>query len=197
MKIEKLIVPLTILACTGGTLLFANAVIREFAPPRTAVIDIKKVFDAYEKKKVLEGDLLKEAAAAQEKLKNLQTRLKNVEDELKVTQQGTDDYEKLILKRTEIQLEASKLQREKLKEFEDKHKKAVGAIREEIISEIERYATAHQLDLVLENTFSADGTGAPNSPSLSWPIVHYVKPEINISEEIIKILNSRYKKVPR
>lgn len=194
MKTSKLTLPVILLAVSASSLLLGTAVVREFAPPRTAVIDIKKVFEEYDRKKSLESTLVVEAQKAEQELADLKGRLKNIEDELKINPEGSAAYDSLILKRTELQLEISKLQREKVKEFQDKHRKAVTGIREEIVREIERYSEAHQLDLVLEYKFSAEGQ---NAPSLAWPIVHFARPEIDITGEIIKILNERLKTVPR
>ena len=76
----------------------------------------------------------------------------------------------------------------------DRMRAKLREIKEEITSEIEIYAQAYDLDLVLEKTVNAEGDPR-GGVSFQWPIVHYAKPEIDITSQIVKRLNERYQKV--
>ncbi len=172
----------------GASLVLAQAAKAAFRPPRTAVVDIYEVFENFNKKLTMEKELEKEAGQAQAAYRNLQDRLKAVEDDLIVTSEGTKDHDDLIIHKTKLGLEINKFQKNQTAEFQKKHMMAVRTIREEIAAEIQRYAEAHELDMVLEKRFSAEARGLL---PVKWPIVHFVRPEIEITGEIIKILNSK------
>ena len=172
----------------GASLVLAQASKGMFRPPRTAVVDIYEVFENFNKKLTMEKKLEKEAEQAQAAFSNLRNRLKTVEEELAVTSAGTKEHDDLVIQKTKLGLELTNFQKNETAEFQKKHMRAVKAIREEIAAEIQRYAEAHELDMVLEKRFSAEARGLL---PVKWPIVHFVRPEIEITGELINILNSK------
>ena len=55
----------------GGLLLVGGQALTTFRPPRTAVIDISHVYEAYDKKKARQAQFETDIKAVQEKLKAL------------------------------------------------------------------------------------------------------------------------------
>ena len=64
-------------------------------------------------------------------------------------------------------------------------------IRAEISKEIETVATARELDLVLEKAVTAE---LQRGAGFHWKIVHFSKPEYDITKEVTDRLNLRYKR---
>ena len=52
-----------------------------------------------------------------------------------------------------------------------------------------READGQELDLVLDRTVLAEGE---NGVGFRWPIVHYARPEIDITDDLIQRLNASY-----
>ena len=172
----------------GAGFLLAQTGARDFRPPRTAVVDISRVFESFEKKKQLNAQLEEEGKKAEAEYNDLEGRFRSLEDDIKTVVEGSDEYNRLVLERTKLQLDLQNMRKKLLNEFQEKYLRAATQLRDEITQEIERYSRAHDLALVIEFRFNAE---AKNMPPLKWPIVHYVAPEIDITDEIIGILNSQ------
>ncbi len=163
---------------------------RTFKPPRIAVVDISEVFENYGKKKDIESQLEAQIKGEEEKFREKEGELKATLEELKNVQEGTEKHQQLVLKKTKLELELKNRQKEIFNEFQEKQANALKEIRNEITGEIEKYAVAMEIDLVLEKKVAAEQKG--NFRSGHWPIVHYVRPELEITDDIIKRLNARY-----
>src|SRR2546426_44788 len=146
---------------------------RGFKPPRVAVVDIAEVFENYQKKKDIEGRFEAEIKVEQAKLDALEAEHKKLVEELKNVQTGSEREKELILKKTQLEYEVKNRQKELFKDFQERQFAALKEIREEIMGDIERYATGMDIDMVLEKKVSAETKG--NGPSVHWPIVHYAK----------------------
>jgi len=167
---------------------------RTFKPPRIAVVDIAEVFENYGKKKDIENQLEAQIKAEEEKFREKESELKATLEELKNVQEGTDKHQQLVLKKTKLELGLKTRQKEIFNEFQEKQANALKEIRNEITGEIEKYAVAMEIDLVLEKKVAAEQKG--NMRSGHWPIVHYVRPELEITDDITKRLNARYGRTP-
>lgn len=182
-----------ILMCLGALVLVGQRAVRSFRPPRTAVVDISEVFDSYLKKQDRQKDLTNESRGIQDKFKALQQKLKEIDADVKLMQPGQARREKLLDK-AKLEIEVKELENKELLQLQQTQVKFLREIKDEITSEIEIYAQAYDLDLVLEKTVNAEGDPRAGM-SFQWPIVHYAKPEIDITAQIIKRLNERYQKV--
>jgi Skp family chaperone for outer membrane proteins len=176
-------------AALAGMVL-AQAGNQAFRPPRTAVVDIYEVFENYDKKNEVESRLQEEAGKAEAEFKNVENRLRETEEELKLVAEGTPTHDELIVKRTRLQIEIKNLQKSLMVEFQEKHLRAVGQIRDEIATEIERFARSRELDLIVEKRITADAN-PKGMPAMKWPIVHFARTEIDITDEIVRILNQK------
>jgi Skp family chaperone for outer membrane proteins len=168
--------------------------VRTFQPPRTGVVDIALVFDLYDKKKDRQGELKGETDKVELKLKDLERRYKEIVDELPLVENGTRKNE-LMLQKYKLEIEVKELKDNEMKRLRDVQIKYLKEIRDEISEEINVFAEAQDLDLVLEKTVTAEG----EQPGMGfrWPIVHFAKPELDITKEIALRLNSHYKKAPK
>jgi Skp family chaperone for outer membrane proteins len=165
---------------------------RDFKPARIAVVDIAGVFENYQKKKDIEARLEAEAKVEEKKFQKMDSDFKALIEELKNVQEGSDKHKELTLKKTQLEYEIKNRQKELLKEFQEKQLGALREIRGEIVSDIEKYAASMEIDLVLEKKVPADNQ--QKIQAVPWVVVHYVKPELEITDDIVKRLNAQYGK---
>jgi Skp family chaperone for outer membrane proteins len=174
----------------GGLLLLGGQALTTFRPPRTAVIDISKVFDAYEKKKERQTQFETDIKVVQEKLKALEKQYKELIEELPNLGPG-DRKTQLQLEEFKLKQKVEELQKTETGRLRETQMRYLKEIRDEIAEEIRAYAEAEDLDLVLEAKVVGDM--GPEVGQFRWPIAHYVKPELEISNEVAKRLNNRYR----
>ena len=194
-------VSLALLAATAVALSFASMGLaqtsgslapRDFKPSRIAVVNIADIFENYEKKKDKEKKLLEEAKVEEKKFQDDKSALDKLQEELKNMEVGTPAHKKQTLLIQEKSYELKSRQQELLKAFQEKQMEALKEIRKEITDDIEKYATGLELDLVLEKQVTAES----KESAIHWPIVHYAKPELDITQDIVKRLNTQYGKSP-
>ncbi len=192
MRISMILLAVNLAASTlAGESSQSSLAPRTFKPPRIAVVDISEVFENYQKKIDIEKRFEEEVKAAEEKLGNQQNERTKLEKELKNVQPGSDRHKDLTLRINELDYMLKNRQKELLKEFQEKQMAALTEIRDEIVTDIEKYAVGLDLDIVLEKQVAQGKMNA-----VRWPIVHYVKPELEITNDIIKRLNTQYTRPP-
>ncbi len=175
----------------GTTLVFAQVAKKEFKPPRVAVVDISEIFERYEKKKRTGDDFLAEKDKAEAEYNDIKRKLERANEELKLLQPGSEEHKALFLQKADLEYQLENFQKKLTKVFLDKRNAKIREIVDEITREIERYAKGHELDMVVEKKFSAESRG---QAAFDWPLVYYARPEIEITDEIISILNSQFGK---
>jgi Skp family chaperone for outer membrane proteins len=158
---------------------------RLFRPPRVAVVDVSAVFEDYGKKKERQDELQLATKGVEDKLKELEKRYKELNAEINNLEPGPGKNEKL-LEKVKLEIEVKELKDRELKKLEETQLKYLQEIRDEISAEIQTFAKSQDLDIVVEKTVAAAREGP------RWPIVHYVKPELDITKEILDRLNARY-----
>jgi Skp family chaperone for outer membrane proteins len=184
---------IVILMSLGALVLVGQRAARTFRPPRTAVVDISEVFVGYLKKQDRQKDLTNESRGIQSKFEALQTKLKEITADVKLMQPGQRRNEKLLDK-AKLEIEVKELENKEVLRLQQTQVMFLREIKAEITSEIEIYAQAFDLDLVIEKTVNAEGDPR-GGMSFQWPIVHFAKPEIDITDQIVRRLNERYEKV--
>jgi Skp family chaperone for outer membrane proteins len=185
MEKLKLFRDLCVLAVVAALLL--GAAQATFKPPRTAVVDISKVFDAYDKKKDREAQFKTEIKGVEDRLKELERKHKAIVAELPNIEQG-EKADAKELEKLGIELQVRRLKQEEMQRLRKTQIDYLREIREEITEEIQTFARAEGLDLVTEMRVMAETGDA----GIQWPIVHFAAPEIDITKEITDRLNSRY-----
>jgi Skp family chaperone for outer membrane proteins len=158
-----------------------------FRPPRTAVVSISEVFDGYEKKVQRQEQLAQLRDQLKQKIVDLEAQYEQLVEEIKLTRGEAQAKKKL--ERYQLELKVETVKERDLAGLQTQYIEYLKEIRKEINDEIRQYAVAQDLDLVLERTVIAEGT--PSTPGFQWPIVHYSKPEIDITQEIVGRLNRR------
>jgi Skp family chaperone for outer membrane proteins len=179
------VLPVAVAAVLG-----AAAADRAFKPPSIAVVNISEVFENYEKKKEIEKKLEDEIKAEEKKFNAKQEELKKVQELLKNLQEGSKEHKETTVKGKTLEYELKNWEKELVKQFQDKQMNALKEIRGEITDDIEKYATGMGIGIVLEKQVAAEG----KNNSVRWPIAHYVKPELEITADIIQRLNAGYGK---
>lgn len=164
---------------------------RLFQPPRLAVVDISEVFELYDKKRDRQAQFQAQINEAETKRKELEKRYKDILEDLKNLQAGPSKLAK-EREKLELELEVKYLSETALKGLRETQFSYLKEIRDEIVAEIKVYAEAMDLDVVIEQKVMGEADG-PNANGFSWPIVHFVKPELQITREIADRLNARYK----
>jgi Skp family chaperone for outer membrane proteins len=174
----------------GVLLLLGGETLSTFRPPRTAVIDISEVFEGYEKKKELQTQFEADIQVVRDKITELEKKHKELLEELPNLGPG-DRKAKLQLEEFKLKQQANDLQKTETGRLRETQYKYLKEIRDEITREIRAYAEAEDLDLVLEATVVGDM--GPEIGQFRWPLAHYVKPELEITNEILRRLNDRYR----
>ena len=180
----------SVLPVAVAAVLGAAAAERAFKPTSIAVVNISEIFENYEKKKDIEAKLEAEIKVEEKKFIEKQEELKKSQAELKNVQEGTERHKELTVKGKTLEYELKSWEKELVKIFQEKQMNALKEIRDEITTDIDKYRTGMGIGIVLEKQVSAEG----KSNSVRWPIVHFVTPELEITGEIIKRLNTGYGK---
>lgn len=194
---RKLRLPLLLLSllllCASASFLFLGAqAFTTFLPPRTAVVDSPRVFMEYQKRVDKEAELnvaLKEIAG---KLSKAGEQYEIKKEQIKSIKRDSPAYLKAITKMVELEQLIAETQKSKRVIFQEKGNKPSEEIRAEIAREIDIVAASRELDLVLEKAIKTKLL--PQAPEFIWAIVHYSKPEYDITKEVTDRLNKRYKR---
>jgi Skp family chaperone for outer membrane proteins len=184
---KALITGLALVALTC-TFLAGVQGVRAFKPPRTAVVSIGEVFEGYQKKKDRQAQFQARIKEVDEKLKDLEKKYKDLEAEIRNLEEG----EKKDLKERDllgVKQEAEKLKKVGLSSLKETQLKFLKELKEEIKLELDQFAEAMDIDILLEKRVTAEAAEG----GFEWPIVHYAKPELDVTKEIIGRLNSRYR----
>ena len=180
----------SVIVVRGGGADAAGQANRSFTPPRVAVVDISAVFENYQKTIDLRSKLRLELDKLDARSKELEATYRDLVDELKLIEDPAA-RRKTEVRRYQLELDLKWHKEEEFKAIRQKQFNFLRQLKDEISAEIQKYAAARDLDLVLEMTVTAEP--GPRSPGFDWPIVHFAKPEINITSEITEILNRHYR----
>ena len=191
LRVRAAVLTLFLLCASGGFFYLGAQAFTTFLPPRTAVVDISKVFDEYQK----QIDKSAELKAAVEKTTRLLDTLKEgitiKEEELKSIKQESPTYVKILSEALELKRKFREAQKKGTADIAKQQTDTIKMIRAEISKEIETVATARELDLVLEKAVTAE---LQRGAGFHWKIVHFSKPEYDITKEVTDRLNLRYKR---
>lgn len=165
------------------------------AQSRTAVIDLRKVFDNYYKTKLADANLKDEAAELEKQRKEMLEELRKGEEEWKKLMDNANDQAISAAERDKNKQNAEKRllelrqQEETLKQFErsaraklgEKHRRKRDVILEEIRALINTRAKAQGFSLVVDTAAESIN---------STPVVLYSSGENDLTDAILKELNS-------
>jgi Skp family chaperone for outer membrane proteins len=177
------------------TFLVAQTASRAFRAPRVGVVDFVKIFEAYDKKIDYEKRLAKTQGDLTGQVTDLENRFRTLADEIKMLEANRAGPDQLVTKKIErytLELQVEQLREKELGNLQRTYVKYIQEIRKEIADEIEGYARAAELELILEKRVVAERS--QNFPGFEWPIVHFSTPELDVSQEIVVRLNQNYRK---
>ncbi len=155
---------------------------------RIAVVDFQRVFMSYEKR----GELQKALDARKEKMNKelaaIEKELKAKQSDLDVLQPGTKEYTEVQGKVIELETLLEVTKRRFQFQLEQEQRGHMQRLLSDLDKQLQAYAKEHGIDLILSRYIS--------DPRLARPlfIALYSKPELDITDEIIKRLNSEYQK---
>jgi len=172
-------------------LLLAAEAVRKFKPPTVAVVEVARVVGLYDKRKDRKAELDAETKLVEDKLKELEKTYKELVAEIPNLEPGQRKND-LLLQKMKLEMDVKDLKEKELKRLRDTYVKYLDEIKADVAQEIEDYAKAQDLDLVIEKTVVAESEEI--GAGFRGPIVHFVKPEIDITQEVAERLNRRYRK---
>ena len=191
LRFSSLLLTLFLL-CASGCFLFLGAqAFTTFLPPRTAVVDITKVFDSYQKQIDKSGRLKVAVEAATRQMNSLKDAITIKEEELKSIKEDSPAYVRIFSELLESRRKFRETQKKHGADIAKSQAADIKEIRDEIALEIETVATSKELDLVLEKAVTAE---LQRGAGFHWKIIHFAKPEYDITKEVTDRLNSRYKR---
>lgn len=162
-----------------------------FQPPRTGVVDVAKVFKGYRRSVELGENLKRDERAIRDRLAELESRAEDMRRDLQLIKSPDKQYEKIV-ERFKLELKARQIRELEFPRIAQKKLELVGELNQEIESQIKSFALANNLHLILEKSVQIELQG--KSPPLNWPIVHFVVPELDITDAVTLRLNDMYRK---
>jgi Skp family chaperone for outer membrane proteins len=183
-----------IVALTIGSQVEAQAPAGRPALPGVRIIDLKKIFDNYERFKDETGALKREVSAREEQLKGLRDEMKKLDDLRKDQQAGSNEAKEIEVRMVRIDNEHRSQLTLGKKEFLEKEAKIYFNVYREVLDEVKLYCRYEGVSLVLR--FNNEPAPGPEDPQgvlkeLNKSVVHY-DPSIDITGPILGELNRRW-----
>ena len=169
------------------------------AEVKIAAVDIKKVFDEYEKTKTVEIKLNQQAEVFREYSAQLEQQYKNIRKQYEDARDDSQNIAYSAAERENKRLKAQQLyeslmlKEQELKSYRDSRQTQIrdmsAKLRDEVIEEIRR--AVHNKAVLEGYTIVLDKSGKSMS---DVGFVIYVQPNLDITESIIQDLNRGYRK---
>ena len=161
---------------------------------RIAVVCLSNVFEGLDEKKDNEKRLMAQVEVEKKRIKEFQDELKKLQTEQKNLREGSEEHRDLTLRVVELEYRIRNLEKENLRRFDERRRAILEELQGKISAQVRRSAEAAGIDLVLEKTLVAGSPGREDT--LSWPVVHYARPGLEITAEIIRAMNTAYARPP-
>ena len=169
------------------------------AEVKIAVVDIKKVFDEYEKTKTVEIKLNQQAEVFREYSAQLEQQYKNIRKQYEDARDDSQNIAYSAAERENKRLKAQQLyeslmlKEQELKSYRESRQTQIrdmsAKLRDEVIEEIRR--AVHNKAVLEGYTIVIDKSGKSTS---DVGFVIYVQPNLDITESVIQDLNRGYRK---
>ncbi len=159
------------------------------AASRVAYFDILTVFDNSRKRISKRDELTLWIKGQDERLQELEKEVQSINSQLSLTGPGTEEHARLSRtfhqKRSEMQWFKQYAEEEAARQwtkFRDDH-------LEEIRQVVEEYASRNEIDMVVQKDIPIPDRSADKPERLE--IVFYAKPECDITDAILKLVNGK------
>ena len=182
----------SLLLVSAGFLFLGAQAFTTFLPPRTAVVDSSQIFIDYRKRVDKEAELKTAIQGIASKLSAAKDQYAIKQEQLKSIKRDSPAYLRAVTTLVELEQKVAEIQKSRVSIYQEKATKPTEEIRNEISREIKIVAASKELDLVLEKAIRTKLL--PQAPEFVWAIVHYSKPEYDITQEVTSRLNKRYKR---
>lgn len=164
--------------------------------PRIGLVDMAYVFDNYEKFAAMRETLKEEFQANESKAKGMVEQLKELQAELKNYKQGSKDYidaeSRMAQAKTRFDLFRANSQRDLVKKESELFKN----IYLEVTGLVGKYANRYEYTMILR--FNRAGLEDVEDPrqliqKMNRQVIYH-RPENDITDDILRVLNSAYSK---
>jgi len=159
---------------------------------RVAVVDLNKVFEESLRRRGQEdvlNDLISKEKPRIGALRDRVLELKKQFDAIDKNDPERADLEQKLR-------DAADEHRKELKESERRVSRLMGeaiqSFRAEARREINALGVAGNYDLILERSIELEGARPAGVPSFKWEVVHFVRPSLDLTGEVVQRLNRRY-----
>lgn len=183
-----------VVALAMGNQVNAQAPAGRPALPGVRIIDLKKIFDKYDRFQDETRVLKSEVQGREEQLKGLRDEMKKLDDLRKDHPAGSAEAKDIETRMVRIDNEHRSQLTLGKKEFLEKEAKIYYNVYREVLDEVKLYSKYEGVSLVLR--FNNDPTPGPEDPQgvlkeLNKSVVHY-DPSIDITGPILNELNRRW-----
>lgn len=166
------------------------------APHKIALIDMAYIFKNYDKFKVQTESLKSEAEAAEKKAEAMIKQGQDLQKTLTGFAQGSPDYSRVESQLIDLQSQLNSFKQKEQREIVRKQAELYKQIYMEVQGFVNQYATYFNYTLVMR--FSRDDVSAAGDPqqiinNMNRQVVFY-KPQDDITEPILKHMNTQYAK---
>jgi Skp family chaperone for outer membrane proteins len=183
-----------IVALAIGSQVEAQAPAGRPALPGVRIIDLKKIFDNYERFKDETSNLKNEVQAREEQLKGLRDEMKKLDEIRKDQKPGSNEAKEIETRMVRLDSEHRSQLTLGKKEFLEKEAKIYYNVYREVLDEVKLYCRYEGVSLVLR--FNNEAAPTAEDPQgvlkeLNKSVVHY-DPAIDITTPILAELNRRW-----
>lgn|GEM_PF-1132512 len=157
-----------------------------------AVIDLKQVFEGHTRFQAMRDQLMRDVEGAENTVKAQQEELRGMVEQFREYRQGTPEYKKMEADIANRQADLKVDISIRKKDFMEREAKIHYHVYQEVLQEIQHFATQRGLNLVMRvNTEEVkDGNPQQILQELNKPVVYFNK-AIDITYPILNTLNQR------
>jgi len=161
---------------------------------KVGLIDMAALFNKYKKFEKLREELRAEIEERQEELNQNMQQLRQLADEMKTFGPDTKEYSQREKRATQLQIELQSSKAAAQRKFFQEESRMYRTIYLEVTDLVKKYAEYHKYTLILR--FTSDDLGENDDPqkvmaALQRQVVYY-RSDDDITNEVLKFLNSKY-----
>ncbi len=193
---KKLVLRSVVVALAFGSMVSGNTVSAQDAatPSRVGLIDMAYVFKNYEKFKTLRDDLKTEIQGSDTQAKNMATKIKTVQEQLKTFNEGSPEF---LTKEKELAQLASDFEafrKVAQRDFLRKEAEIYKTVYLEVSDAVKLYAQHYKYAVILR--FNREDIQTSSNPeevlqSMNRQVVYFYAKD-DITESVLQYLNKKY-----
>lgn len=166
---------------------------REEIPHKIGLIDINYLFNHYEKFTMMREELQAEAKDEEGKMRSEVERLQSMQKQLKDFENGSKDFLNKEREITELTVKLQSEQKVLQGQFLRKEAKIHQTVYQEVTDMVEKFCEKRKYTLILKfNREEMNGDDPREVQFVLQKQVVYSRPEDDITEVVLKVMNDRY-----